>query len=158
MYQMGYEVNEELLQVSDLARLVRAHRNENRLSLRAAAKDSGVSFNTLARVEKGHVPDLETFTRLAEWIGVSPARFFGDAKVRPASTPDEIEVHLLTDPALSEDAAKEIAGIVRQFYRRLAEPEATAFHLRAATTFKPEAARLLGEILVELRQSLEAKQ
>lgn len=151
-------MDEERYQVSDLAQLVKAHRERNRLSLRGAARESGVSFNTLARVEKGHIPDLETFTRIAEWVGVAPARFFGDSASPPKSTPDTIEVHLLADPALSESAAREIASVVRQFYSRLVEPDtATACHLRAASTFRPEAARLLGEILVEMHEALDGE-
>ena len=48
-----------------------------------------------------------------------------------------------------------IAGMVREFYARLAEPQGvTACHLRAAATFKPQASTLLAEILTEMRDCL----
>ena len=54
----------------ELRRRVIERRQELRLSLRAAAEDSGVPFNTLSRVEKGHLPDLTNFSRLAAWVGL----------------------------------------------------------------------------------------
>jgi transcriptional regulator with XRE-family HTH domain len=128
-----------------------------KLSLRAAADESGISFNTLARVERGHVPDLDSFVRIAKWLGRSPADFLGERAVIPGHTPDVIEAHLRGDPALSEAATAVIAGMVREFYGKLSEPRhVTACHLRAATTFKPQASTLLAEILMEMRESLSA--
>lgn len=150
-------MSKESLQISDLPRLVAAYRKTRRLPLRPAADECGVSFNTLARVEKGHIPDFETFTRIAEWIGRSPAEFFGEGGAKPTHTPDVIEAHLRGDPSLTEDAIDVIAGMVRQFYARLSEPQdVTACHLRAAATLKPEAASILAELLVEMRDNLVA--
>ena len=144
------------LRVGDLAKLLRDRRATKGLGLRAAAEEAGVSFNTLARVERGHVPDIETFSRMARWVGRSPADFLGPGRVTLDSTPEVIETHLRGDPALSADAADAIAGLVRQLYDRLAEPTevATAFHLRSASTFKPEASALLAELLVEMNRAL----
>ena len=133
-----------VLKVEDLARLLRDRRGTKGIGLRAAAKEAGISFNTLARVENGHIPDIETFSRLARWLGRSPADFLGQGSVTSDSTPDVIEGHLRGDPALSSDAAGRIAGIVREFYDQLARPTdvAIACHLRSASLFKPEASAL----------------
>lgn len=149
----------EHLQVTDLARLVKDRRDAKGIGLRAAAREAGVSFNTFARVEKGHVPDIETFSRLAHWVGHSPADFLGEGSVTSDSTPDVIEAHLRGDRALSPDAAGRIAGIVREFYEQLARPGevATACHLRAASTFSPEASALFAELLREMHGALLAE-
>lgn len=149
----------ERLQIADLARLVSERRATKRLGLRAAASEAGVSFNTFARVEKGHIPDIETFDRLARWIGRSAAEFFGEATITSDSTPDLIEAHLRGDPALSEDAAGRIAGMVREFYQQLAKPAevATACHLRAASTFSPSASALFSELLKDMHDALLAE-
>lgn len=146
----------ETLRVEDLAKLLRDWRATKDLGLRAAAEEAGVSFNTLARVEKGHVPDIETFSRIARWVGRSPADFLEPGSVTRDSTPELIEAHLRGDPALSSGAAIAIAGLVRELYNRLAEPAevATAFHLRAASTFRPEASVLFAELLTEMQQAL----
>jgi transcriptional regulator with XRE-family HTH domain len=146
----------ETLRVQDLAKLLRDRRATRGLGLRAAAEEAGVSFNTLARVEKGHVPDIETFSRIARWVGRSPADFLEPGGVTSDSTPELIEAHLRGDPALSSGAAAAIAGLVRELYDRLAEPTeaATAFHLRAASSFRPEASVLFADLLGEMRQAL----
>ena len=146
----------ETLRIDDLAKLLRDRRATKGVGLRAAAEEAGVSFNTLARVERGHVPDIETFSRIARWVGRSPAEFLEPASVTSDSTPELIEAHLRGDPALSSEAAEAIAGLVEQLYDRLAEPTgvATAFHVRAASTFTPEASVLFAELLSEMHQAL----
>ena len=62
-------MNAGKLELSDLGRLVLAERSRRGLSLREVAHAVGIPFNTLARVEKGHVPDLPKFKRLVEWCG-----------------------------------------------------------------------------------------
>ena len=149
----------ETLRVEDLAKMLSDRRATKRIGLRGAAKEAGVSFNTFARVERGHIPDIETFSRLARWVGRSPADFLEQGSVTSDSTPDLIEAHLRGDPALSSDAAERIAGIVREFYDQLASPAeaATACHLRAASTFKPEASVLFAELLSEMHGALLAE-
>ena len=44
------------LELTDLGRLVANERTRRGMSLREAAHDTGIPFNTLARVERGHVP------------------------------------------------------------------------------------------------------
>ena len=146
----------ETLRVEDLAKLLRNRRATKGLGLRAAADEVGVSFNTLARVERGHIPDIETFSRIARWVGRSPAEFLERGSITSDSTPELIEAHLRADPALSSAAAEAIAGLVKELYDRLAEPAevATAFHLRAASTFNPEASVLFAEILGQMHLAL----
>ena len=153
------EKHAEILVVEDLAKLLRDRRDTKGVGLRAAAGEAGVSFNTLARVEKGHVPDIETFSRLARWVGRSPADFLGRGGVTSDSTPDVIETHLRGDPALPADAAGRIAAIVREFYDQLAKPAevAIACHLRAASTFRPEASALFAKLLQEMHNALLAE-
>ena len=149
----------EILKVEHLAELLKNRRQTRGIGLRAAAAEARVSFNTLARVEAGHVPDIETFSRLARWVGRSPADFFGAGSITAESTPDVIETHLRSDSALSADAAERIAGIVREAYDLLAQPRevAVACHLRAASTFKPEASALFAELLQEMHAALLAE-
>lgn len=149
----------QILKVGDLGKILKDRRDTKGIGLRAAAREAGVSFNTLARVEKGHVPDIETFSRLAHWVGRSPADFLGQGSITPDSTPDLIETHLRGDDALSSDAAGRIAGIVREFYDQLAKPNevAIACHLRTASTFRPEASVLFAKLLQEMHNALLAE-
>ena len=142
------------LNLSDLGPLVAEERRRRGMSLREAAADTGVPFNTLARVEKGHVPDLPKFKRLVEWCGADIQDFF-EPQQKAANTADLIAEHLLADRNLSSEAAERIAGIVNDLYEALATPrEVSAVHLRAAQTFRPDAAHSLGLMLNDLHEAL----
>jgi transcriptional regulator with XRE-family HTH domain len=143
--------------IDQLQVLVKRHRETLGLSLRAAAEQADVPFNTLARVEKGHLPDLANFRRIVLWLGLSPERFFQPSMFRAENTPDIIATKLAQDPNLTATAAETIAEVVRELYGTLATQDRdVTMHLRAAKTFTPKAAQLLGEILTEMQTALEA--
>ncbi|MHB1887390.1 MAG: helix-turn-helix domain-containing protein [Acidimicrobiales bacterium] len=124
------------------------------LSLREASAASGIPVATFSRIEQGRMPDLGTFRRVVEWLGVPPERFFSTTE-RTESTPEAIAEHLNADPALGRDAADKIASIVRDLYQSLATTDRrVALHLRAAKTFTPPALRLLTDILDEMQLAL----
>ena len=142
------------LDLTELGPLVLAERERRGMSLREAANAIGIPFNTLARVEKGHVPDLPKFKRLAEWCAADIQQFFENHD-RAATTPDLIAQHLRSDRNLPTSAADQISGIVNDLYQALARPtEVSAVHLRAAKTFRPDAAHALGMLLNELHVAL----
>ena len=135
--------------------MLRARRRERRLSLRDLAEETGVSLNTLSRVERGHVPDLKNFQRIVDWLEVPTGSFLVD-EPDPAATPEVIARHLRSDRLLTPDAAAEIAGMVAERYRRFVEERRVLeVQLRAAPTCTPEAGALLGEILSEVCAALE---
>jgi transcriptional regulator with XRE-family HTH domain len=137
------------IDIEALQTLVQRHRSQLGLSLRAAADEAEVPFNTLARVEKGHLPDLANFKRIVTWLGLAPERFF--------QPPDFIAFHLAQDPYLTDTAADKIAGLVKELYSNLAIPEAEVkVHLRAAPTFAPQASRLLADLLEAMQAKLLA--
>src|SRR4051794_11336255 len=105
---------------------LRARRRERRLSLRDLADEIGVSFNTLSRVERGHVPDLKNFRRIVEWLGVPAEQYLDDDDT--TSTPRAIARHLMTDRRLTADAVEQIQSIVEEMYEKLAQPT-VAVHL-----------------------------
>ena len=142
------------LELSDLGRLVAAERKRRGISLRDAAAETGIPFNTFARVEKGHVPDLPKFKRLVEWCGADVSQFF-ETHTRAETTTDLIAEHLRADRNLPPEAAEQIAGIVSDLYQALANPQTIlAVHLRAASTFRPDAALALGELIDDMYRVL----
>ena len=147
-------MNAGKLSLGDLGQLVLAERTRRGMSLREAALATDIPFNTLARVEKGHVPDLPKFKRLVEWCGADIQQFF-EIHERATATTDVIAQQLRADPNLPPEAAERIAGIVDDLYQVLARPqEIAAVHLRAARTFRPEAANALGTLLNDLNRVL----
>jgi transcriptional regulator with XRE-family HTH domain len=143
------------LDVDALQAMVRQRRARDGISLRTAAEQSDVPFNTLARIERGHLPDLANFRRIVNWLGVPADRFFAPIRTRAESTPETIAHHLLQDPDLSPQAATQIAALVRDLYRNLVQPRSGRVHLRAAQTFVPQAATELASLLARMQHELE---
>jgi transcriptional regulator with XRE-family HTH domain len=150
-------VGEPLLDIDELGFLVKERRSQDGLSLRDAAESAEVSFNTLSRVERGHVPDLQTFHRIVSWLGLDPARFFGARRTDFRPTTQVIAEHLRHDPNLPPAAAEKIAALVQDLYASLVSRDTFAVHLRAARTFKPEVAEMLGGILSDIESALRSE-
>jgi transcriptional regulator with XRE-family HTH domain len=141
--------------IAKLGAILRARRREKHLSLRDLADQTGVSLNTLSRVERGHVPDLRNFRLIVEWLELPAERFLesGDE----ASTPEVIARHLRADRRLPQEAATKIAQLVEEMYHKLIGEQPTlSLHLRSAKTFTPGAGALLAEILSEMESNLRA--
>lgn len=135
--------------------MLRARRRAQQLSLRDLADQIDVSFNTLSRVERGHVPDLRNFQRIVDWLDVPAERFLEPNESGPA-TLRAIVRHLDTDLRLSKQAAAKIASVVEDMYAELAGTHpAVAVQLRSAQTFTPKAGALLNEILEDMAVALE---
>ena len=140
---------------------MRQQRLKENLSIRQAASRAHVSFSTLSRVEAGAQPDLATFMSLCAWLGVDAARFFSPITRRTQTQMDEAIEHIVTDPALSPEAADRIVAVVRDLYSALARhvplvsSEPLALHLRAAAALRPGVPERLASLLREMRGALE---
>jgi transcriptional regulator with XRE-family HTH domain len=47
------------------------------VGVRAAAKEIGISPATLSRVERGYLPDLDTFGKICKWLNVDAGQVLG---------------------------------------------------------------------------------
>lgn len=56
-----------------LSSMVKSKRGNK--GLRDVSKEIGVSAPTLSRVEQGKMPDVDTFIKLCEWLGVTTDTF-----------------------------------------------------------------------------------
>lgn len=139
----------------ELGTRVAEHRKRCGLSLRAAAEQSEVPFNTLARAEKGKLPDLANFKRLVEWLGLDPVLFFAPQRTRQQTTVEAVRHILRYDPHLDDRAAECIAGLVEILYATLGSPQdEVVVHVNAAPTLVPAAATLLGGLLTAMKSTL----
>jgi transcriptional regulator with XRE-family HTH domain len=94
--------------------------------LRSIAREIGnISPSTLSRIERGDLPDLDTFVRLCRWLGVSTEEFLG-IKEQTQSTPEIIEAHLRADRTLDPKTATALARIVYAAYDLLKQDESKA--------------------------------
>ena len=74
--------DEEAISV-DVASRLRQLREGKEMSMRALARSSGLSANALSMIERGRVsPSVSTLYKLADALGVSITRFFGEEPTR----------------------------------------------------------------------------
>lgn len=60
-----------------LVERLKERRTAGGLGLRVAAKLIGISPATLSRVERGSLPDLETFRKICRWLEIDPGMILG---------------------------------------------------------------------------------
>ncbi len=57
----------------------RVARKRGSMGIRAAAAEIGISAATLSRIERGHVPDIRTLSKVCAWVGIDPRALIGGA-------------------------------------------------------------------------------
>jgi transcriptional regulator with XRE-family HTH domain len=106
-----------------LGKMVRERRGDQ--GIREVALDIGVSPATLSRVERGKLPDLETFSRICEWLGVDPAEVLEIKKsIMPRQQEQRasevvIAAHLRADPTQDLESAQDLAQLIMAAQRTL---------------------------------------
>ena len=93
--------------LEDLGRLVLAKRTERGLGVRAAAKEVGISHATLARVEKGFLPDLENYEKICRWLGIQNE--MSSTASAPAKLP---HVHFRREKTATPETAAALARMI----------------------------------------------
>lgn len=85
--------------------------------VREVAKEIGISPATLSRVERGHLPDIETFSKVCSWLGVDPGEILG-MKTKEKTNP-KIAVHFRKDKVLEPETAESLAQMILLAQRAL---------------------------------------
>jgi transcriptional regulator with XRE-family HTH domain len=97
-----------------LGHLLRTKRGEE--GVRAIAAKIGVSAATLSRVERGHVPDIDTFRKICTWLEVDPNELLGVETARPSSAVHDASpppaVHFRAESTFSPAAASDFAQLI----------------------------------------------
>ena len=88
--------------------------------IREAAKEIGTSPATLSRVERGHIPDLETFGKICRWLNVDPGEVLGTKHDLPTRPVVSIQTHFRKDQAVSQDTAQALADLIVKAHEALA--------------------------------------
>lgn len=98
-----------------LGQLLRDRRGER--GIRAVANEIKVSPATLSRVERGHLPDMLTLTKICAWLEIDPATMVSSSNVDAGSSADHDfddvpAVHFRADAQLTPDAAADLAKLI----------------------------------------------
>ena len=113
---------------SELGDAMRRRREQQGMSLRDVAEETGVSASTLSRIENGTgKPDADNIARLAAWLDMPIERVLhhgprSAADPKPVvyypheSTPEIVEAHLRADRHLTPETAKALSELFRVAY------------------------------------------
>jgi transcriptional regulator with XRE-family HTH domain len=112
------------LTLQQIGPLVKDKRGDR--GIREVAAEIGVSPATLSRVERGKLPDLDTFSKLCSWLRVDPAEVLGiDRKLTRKHTvsadTNPMQVHFRAHKNLSPKAATALAELILATQRLLSE-------------------------------------
>ncbi len=81
--------------------------------VREIAREIGISPATLSRVERGHLPDLETFKKICKWLDVDPGDVFGFSSSPSSSqSAPTVAVHFKKDRSLEPQTAQALAQMI----------------------------------------------
>src|SRR5437660_5806661 len=118
---------------SELGDAVRRRREQQGMSLRDVAEETGVSASTLSRIENGTgKPDADNIARLAAWLDMPIERVMhhghrSAADPKPVvyylheSTPEIVEAHLRADRHLTPETAKALSELFRVAYTQFSQ-------------------------------------
>lgn len=94
------------------------------IGIREAAGQIGISQATLSRIEVGKMPDLDTFTKLCDWLEVDPNTILGAKK--PAASvmgfsdaTGQIFAHLRAKKTMNPDTTLHLAKLIEAAQKEL---------------------------------------
>jgi transcriptional regulator with XRE-family HTH domain len=85
--------------------------------IREVAKEIGISPATLSRVERGHLPDIDTFGKVCRWLNVDPGEVL--RVTAPAPCRPTVSAHFRKDTTLAPTTAKALAQMILAAQRAL---------------------------------------
>src|SRR5689334_24762348 len=118
---------------AELGNAIRRRREQQGMSLRDLADETGVSASTLSRIENGTgKPDDDNIARLAAWLDMPIERMMHhghrSASDRKAvvyypheSTPEIVEAHLRADKQLTPQTARALSELFRVAYAQFSQ-------------------------------------
>ena len=86
--------------------------------VREVAKALGTSPATLSRVERGHLPDLETFGKICRWLDVDPGEILG-TKPEASRPIASAQTHFRKDQAVNAQTAAALADLIIKAHEAL---------------------------------------
>lgn len=127
--------NKTRVNTAELGSAIRRRREQQGLSLRDVADETGVSASTLSRIENGTgKPDADNIARLAAWLDMPIERVMHHGHratndPNPVvyypheSTPEIVEAHLRADRQLTPQTAKALSELFRVAYAQFSQTD-----------------------------------
>jgi len=101
-----------------------ARRSNLNMSWRELAKELGLSSSIFTRLAQGRAPELSSYRKMTDWLGVGMDDFAEGERPTVAQSEDTvgaIAAYLRADKALKPESAQAIETIVRAAYEEMAD-------------------------------------
>jgi transcriptional regulator with XRE-family HTH domain len=108
------------LSLQSLGRLALDRRG--RRGIRETAAEMGISAATLSRVERGFMPDLETFGKICKWLKIDPGSVLGIEPTQ-VNQQSQLSVHFRKDQVIAIETAQALAQMILAAQRALMQSE-----------------------------------
>lgn len=110
------------LNTTKLGEMIKSKRGSK--GLRTIAEEiGGITAPTLSRIERGNLPDVDSFFKICKWLQVSPEIFssseFNISNSSSEDTPKFIAAHLRADRNLDKEAADLLINMINLTYDTL---------------------------------------
>ena len=110
------------LNSSKLAEMIKAKRGKKGLRI-IAEEIGGITAPTLSRIERGNLPDVDSFLKICNWLEVSPEMFTSPETVKEEDSKSLIAAHLRADKNLPKEAADLLIKMINLTYDSLGNPK-----------------------------------
>jgi len=116
----------ETISREDFCRMILQKRG--RRGVRAAAREIGISFATLSRIERGRGPRVDTLKKICRWLQIDPGRYLGEADAVPAAAAAQVQLVVRKGEALAPEATQALGRLIAVAHRQFAAAVAAEGH------------------------------
>lgn len=86
--------------------------------LRETAKEIDISAPTLSRIEKGKLPDIDTYLKLCKWLNVS-SDYFSTSTQDKEDTQNVVISSLRADKTLSQETTEALINMINLAFKQV---------------------------------------
>jgi len=115
---------DRLIDIPALYVALDARRNKEGMSWRDLARELELSASIFTRLAQGCAPEMASYARMTNWLGVSMDDFVEREKPSESEAEDTVEAiatYLRADKALKPESAQAIETIVRAAYEEMVQ-------------------------------------
>jgi transcriptional regulator with XRE-family HTH domain len=118
----------EVMSTKDFCRMILQKRG--RRGVRAVAKEIGISFATLSRMERGRAPCVDTLKKICVWLRIDPGQILGAPGPSPSPTGEHPRVQLTVKQGrvLEAKTTHELGRLISVAHREFAASVAAQGH------------------------------
>ncbi|MGO8917010.1 MAG: helix-turn-helix domain-containing protein [Stellaceae bacterium] len=116
----------EAMSTKDFCRMILQKRG--RRGMRAVAKEIGISFATLSRLERGRPPRVDTLKKVCTWLRIDPGRYLGTTGPSPAAARPRVQLAVRKGRVLEPKTTRELGRLITAAYREFAASVAAQGH------------------------------